>query len=75
MGLATTLGNSPVKGMAAESSQARSLRNANSPRPCERGIGAGFSPPVSPRPFTRESCGFFSSLIYMRKFSGLSRLI
>jgi hypothetical protein len=76
MGLAPTLGNSPGQGDLLQSpSPARSLLNATFPHAlASGGFGAGLFPVRSP--LLRESLLVsFPPLIYMLKFSGLSRLI
>lgn len=76
MGLAPTLGNSPGQGDLLQSpSPARSLLNATFPHAlASGGFGAGLFPFRSP--LLRESLLVsFPPLIYMLKFSGLSRLI
>ncbi|KAG8170603.1 hypothetical protein JTE90_011506, partial [Oedothorax gibbosus] len=72
----THFGQQPrSRGLAAESvSGTLTPKRHISPRPCERGFGAGLLPVHSP--LLRESLLVsFPPLIYMLKFSGLSRLI
>ena len=76
MGLAPTLDNSPGQGDLLQSpSPARSLLNATFPHAlASGGFGAGLFPVHSP--LLRESLLVsFPPLIYMLKFSGLTRLI